>query len=41
MEYDKGYLISKICSHEIFNICIKSRNGEIIGKSKMYTSYLI
>ena len=28
MKYDKGNLIPQMCSHDIFNICVKSRNGE-------------
>ena len=37
MEYDKENLISQICPHNIFTICVKSGNGEKIGKSKIYT----
>ena len=37
MEYEKGNLISQMCPRDILNICVTSRYGEKIGKSKMYT----
>ena len=34
MEYDKGNLISQICPHDIFNICVKSGNGDKLASLK-------